>query len=229
MSCSYQWRPMVPFIVECVRWAYQAESFFCWTDIREHTNDVGIENGNTYMSMCVCVCIDPNVRNSTSPSHQRVHLTADPHAFIEPTSHQWHCKQFYTYMLQPTLFRFFPLSLYCGRFHWFHFIFHPPFGAFVHPFQRNGLMYFFARFNYDFKVCALHVTTWMLMIAATITVIHTVKCIPTLLQNILRRAIARRQQNEMELKRHEETTQKTMCVHEWTVWIDWPTNFNCHL
>lgn len=42
-DCSYQWRP-VSFIVDCVRWAYQAESFFFqtyWVSVqwRRHTKN----------------------------------------------------------------------------------------------------------------------------------------------------------------------------------------------
>lgn len=35
-DCSYQWRP-VSFIVDCVRWAYQAESFFFSNLLSERT------------------------------------------------------------------------------------------------------------------------------------------------------------------------------------------------
>lgn len=125
------------------------------------------------------VCIDPSVRFNVTISHQRVHLTTVPQSFIEPTSHQWHCKQFLSpHPTAYTLSVVFPLRR--GRFHWFHFC-HLPFSPRPFLFLFNAMMRCIFSHVSIMILKYVHVTTWMLIIAATITVIHTVKCIPKLL------------------------------------------------
>lgn len=116
------------------------------------------------INVCVCVQRCGYVyywkRDSTSQSHQRIHLTISPRIYIvhiciygslcvQPTSYKWHCKQF--------LLSFFFLFHFS---HWFHFSFT----------LRRLSVPFRSPFSLHVSIMILkyaHATTWMLMIAAT--------------------------------------------------------------
>lgn len=93
---------------------------------------------------------------------------------MEPTSYQWHCKQFQYYVHTrcfPSLsFSLLPISLVSS----FFISFSPSFIRF--PSWRHGT--FFARFNYDFKVCARH---HMNVNDCGHVHCYPAKCIPTIL------------------------------------------------
>lgn len=182
--------PMVAsFIYSWMRsWAYLAEYIRVCNDVWAYKNEMHIH-------MSVCVLIETQFNVTISPT--RSPLTTSSHGIwsLHSLRHiNGIVNNFYTY------YKFVPL-----------FIARPRSSFSIAA--RTGTFFVVARFNYDFKVCAEHVTTWMLMIAATITVIQL-----NAFRNYYttRFAIAWKQQNEMGKKSHGETKreEKKKCMNE---------------
>lgn len=187
MGCSYRWWP-VSFIVECVHEPIKQNIYVCATMCGHTKNEMHIH-------MSVCVLIETQFNVTISPT--RSPLTTSSHGIwsLHSLRHiNGIVNNFYTY------YKFVPLFIARAR------------SSFSIA-ARTGTFFVVARFNYDFKVCAEHVTTWMLMIAATITVIQL-----NAFRNYYttRFAIAWKQQNEMGKKSHEETKreEKKKCMNE---------------